>query len=223
MKEWNRLFARGKRELAKHRTKEALTEFHRALELCPADQRSDITQILFYLGASLHKLGYSGFAVRSWSMAAGLEKSGNCSRMVERMTNSYGMVRGREDEDENFRAFRSIQLSRYLASRGTRKFGSLPERDMVNDVIRAAWDTLSESVNIQELTIPMRLGLFRHHVVVFPYLECPENWECNVTSFDFRAKRKISDENECSCGSGRSYITCCGRIPSEDELSFGHF
>ncbi|MBI9103094.1 MAG: hypothetical protein JEY99_11825 [Spirochaetales bacterium] len=224
MKEWIRLMEHGKKELSKHQPMKALTEFQEALELCPVENKSELSKILFYLGISFHKLGFGGVALRTWSSGVRLHKFGPCSRMVDRMTNEYGMIKS-EDDDENadYRAFHAIHLSRYLLTRGSKKFGSPAESDMVNDVIRGAWDVLTQAISLNDVSVSVKLTIFKKEVVVFPYLECPECWTSNEISYDFRNNFRLSEESSCNCGSGKPVLSCCGRIPSEDELGSGLF
>merc|ERR1711879_250314 len=104
----------------------------------------------------------------TWTSGVRIDKFGLCGKMLDRMTNEYGMIRV-EGEDGDFRAFHSIQLGRYLMSKGSRRFGSPAEKDMVNDVILSAWQLLNEAADITDLTISGRLSLFREYVVIFPY------------------------------------------------------
>jgi len=220
MKECYRLLARGKRMLSRHNPEEALKLFRQALELCPSEDAEGVTRILFYTGISLQKLGYSGCAVRSWSAAVRLRKGGACRRMVERLTNAYGMPR-REDED--FQAFSSIQQTRYLGSRRLGKFGSDAEKDVVLDMIRSAWEELRRQNDLSGLSVEEKIRLFNRELIIFPYLECPDQWEDNTICVDFRREKRVEAADPCPCGSGRAYGSCCGRILSPDELEFGLF
>ena len=206
-----------------HRPLEALHELQKALELCPVSNKKEFTKILFYMGTVLQKLGFGGIAVRTWASAAGLRKNGPCSKMLERMTNEYGMFSEGGDENSDFRAFHAIHLSRYLLSRGTHRFGSSAEKDMVYEVIRSAWDEVSENFQLSGVPVSEKLEIFRAQIVIFPYLKCPENWTCEEISYNFRTNERIGDDDRCGCGSGLPRKYCCGRIPSEDELENGLF
>ena len=216
--------------LAHHNPEEALRYFNQALDACPVDKREGFTRILFYTGISLQKLGYGGCAVKSWKSAAQIRKNGLCNKMIERMTNSYGMtilsdsggMENIEDSDD-FRAFSTIQQTRYLVSRMQGRFGSQAEKDMVLDIIRTAWEELSDSQDLKALSIRERIRLFHEELIIFPYLECPEEWENDTIPYDFKRNQRVFWDSPCTCGSGRPYGMCCGRIPSEDELEFGLF
>ena len=139
------------------------------------------------------------------------------------MTNSYGMVTDGDGENEDLRAFSAIQQARYLVSRRLGKYGSEAERDMVSDIIRVSWENLQRTHDLGRLSTEDKIRLFHEELIIFPYLECPDEWENSTIVYDFRKNERISRDSLCTCGSGMTYGECCGRIVSEDELEFGLF
>ncbi|MBN1685815.1 MAG: SEC-C domain-containing protein [Spirochaetales bacterium] len=221
---WRIAYARGKAFLSLHDPERALKSFEQALAECPVGRSKELGKILFFLGVTLKKLGLSGCALRSWSAARKLDKHNFSDKFLERFTNRYGMIRQETPELDDWNAFYSIQLGRYLATKRSKKIGTDAENDMIWDLIREGWNELRQSVDLSILSSCERLALFGNYRIVFPFFSVPAAQESYESiPVDFTRQRRISFDDKCLCGSGLPYRLCCGRIPCKDELAGGIF
>jgi len=225
MKPWHRKLSKAKTRLAKHDPRGALQFLEMALDECPIYNKRDIANILLYMGASLRKLGHTDGALQSWSVAAKLKKYGYGQKMADRHVNDYGMVKTFCSEQDDLEAFRSFQLSRYMEAKTICRMGSKAEEDMIDELITDAWIDLKESGQLAGLCSQGKMRLFKETLVIFPFMECPEEftYSDNVISMDFVKKERIKPESKCSCGSRRDFLTCCGRTRSVESVKNGSF
>ena len=114
---WALNLDRGLGSLARHRPRDAVRFLRQALEGCPTSKARDLYRICFFLGIALRKLGYSQSAIKSWISCQRLNKRGYTRKMLSRMTNGYGMERQVSEERDDWKAFASIQVTRYLLDR----------------------------------------------------------------------------------------------------------
>lgn len=227
MQEWITAFNRGQRKLSKHDPQGALLEFRKAAACCPVSQRSDLARILLYLGISLERLGKGSLAVKAWVNARKLVKSGTVRYVCERWVNGYGMRRCMDARNDDYLAFKSIQVARYLSKRASGRFGSNAERDVVYDIIKDAWKLLSESGILNAMGLSEKLGVFRQARLDFPYLYAEDamDMDCEILRGNFRPGNKkvlrIRSDDLCPCGSGLPSRMCCGRLYSCTEIESG--
>ena len=142
---WGMDFDRGLGELSRHRPAQAVRSLQKALSDCPPSRTSDLYSISFYLGVALRRLGYSQSAIRSWLSAQRLHKRGHIRRILARITNGYGMEKLACEELDDWAAFASVHLLRYLGTKNRHGFATEAERDMVMDLIRDHWKGLGGS------------------------------------------------------------------------------
>jgi hypothetical protein len=212
----------GKRSLQRHDPAEALRLFHGALSECRVDH-ARLAQLLYYLGIALMRLGRHEAAIKAWLSGHRLTKGGTYSRqMLQRHANCYGMASQGCDEIDDWRAFLSIQLKRYLASKRKRRFSSDPERDMVRDLLFDHWKSIQASGELEARTPEEKRQLFHSVKIVFPFTHVPSTDE-PVISVDFRLGRRAASADRCPCGSGLTFMSCCGRLSGLEDLANGHF
>lgn len=220
---WRISYARGKVFLSLHDPESAMKSFEQALTECPVDKSRELGKILFFLGVALKKLGLPGCALRSWSVARKLDKHNFSDKFLERFTNWYGMIRQETPELDDWNAYYSIQLARYLSTKRSRRIGTEAEKDMIWELIREAWKELRDSVDLSLLDSREKLALFSGHRIVFPSFSVASQESLKAIPVDFMKKRRIEFDDQCFCGSGLPYKLCCGRIPCKDELRGGIF
>jgi hypothetical protein len=213
----------GIRMLARHHEREAVHYLRQAMDSCPPDRAAELHRICFYLGIALRRSGHPQTAVRSWLSCTHLRKRGYSRRMLERLLNGYGMARQATANDDDWQAFRAIQLSRYLATRNKRAFSTDAERDMVSDLIRDYWRTVERSGATTGMDASRKRDYFLRMRIVFPTVVLPETAAGVVVAVNFRTRQRISDTQTCLCGSGLPYAFCCGRTKSCEELMPGIF
>lgn len=196
----------------------------KALEDCPAARSDDLYNICFYLGVALRRIGYPQSGIKSWLSCQRLNKRGITRKMLARFTNCYGMDRQASSSADDWHAFSSIQIARYLLCKHQRTFSSVAEQDMIKDLILDAWDDLRRSGTLEAKSGCEKIEAFRGIRIVFPSLVQPESHVNEaVISVNFQTKKKVALTDRCSCGSGLPFVLCCGRTPGKEELLSGHF
>ncbi len=220
---WRSSLRKGKKYLTQHENEKALNELRQAVSECPVDQRRDLAKTLYYLGITLHKLGMSNCALKSWCSAQQLVKVGLAYRCLRRYSNAYGMARQQTQKLDDWKAFYAVHLYRYLSMKRSRKLGTDAERDMIWDLIREAWHELTAAVVLSRMTAAEKIAVFNDVRIVFPSFTVSDQEKAQFEEIpvDFTKKRRIYREDACFCGSGLPYKLCCGRIPGEDELTGG--
>jgi hypothetical protein len=144
--------------------------------------------------------------------------------MLARLTNGYGMEKQDCEELDDWTAFASLHLSRYLMVKNRHGFATRAERDMVTDLIRDYWRTLGGSGALGGKKCCEKLDLFRKVRIVFPIvLVEPSALKAPVICVDFRAQRKVNLTDRCTCGSGLPFMHCCGRTLGREEIQGGLF
>jgi hypothetical protein len=221
---WGMDYDRGLGSLARHDAAQAVRSLQKALAACPPSRPHELHRISFYLGVALRRAGYSQSAIRSWLSCQRLNKRGHTRRMLARLTNGYGMEKQACEELDDWTAFVSLQLSRYLLAKNRHGFATRAERDMVTDLVRDHWRTLGGSGALVGTKCCEKLDLFRKVRIVFPtVLVDPSALLAPVISVNFQAQRRVNLTDRCSCGSGLPFIHCCGRTPGREEIQGGLF
>jgi len=183
------------------------------------------SDVVFYGLCSLSvRAGFIGR--KSWVNARKLIRNGPVQWEFSRWVNEYGMRRCEKQEADDYFAFQSIQVSRYLSKKDRGRFGSRSERDVVYELIFDAWKILRCSGLLVSKTTAEKLAIFKRARVDFPYVYVEDALEENREPLvgDFRrgrvTKARIGSDDPCSCGSGLPWKLCCGRLSScvEQEI-----
>ncbi len=214
---------RGMALLARHDPQEAARSLEKALRECPASRRADLHRICFFLGVALNRLGHPETAIKSWVSCQRLRKRGPTRRFLFRFTNGYGMEKQTCDDLDDWRAFASIQLSRYLACKNKRTFSTRAEQDMVVDLIKDHWKLLVKSKAMAGLSCSEKHALFSRTPVVFPTVVADPVSAPSVIAVNFQSRRRMEFSERCFCGSGLPFRLCCGRTPGYEEVLSGIF
>jgi hypothetical protein len=219
---WRSSFHQGVRHLSRHDAAGALPWLSRALQGCPARPTEDLTRVLYYLGIALNRLGYSNSAVRSWTASLRMKRSKHTRQMLGRFANSYGMAKQGCRELDDWQAFHSIHLLRYLRGFKRRSLSSAAERRMLSEIIHSYWDKLRDSGALDGKSCAEKMDIFKSVRIDFPLFCLDDGRDC-VLQVDFWLGRKVRTGDVCPCGSGLPFLACCGRTPGEDELAVGLF
>jgi tetratricopeptide (TPR) repeat protein len=220
---WRTEIDRGIRHLSQYRPEAALKCFYKALNSCPVSRKKELSRLLFYLGVTLNRLGFLDCAIKSWLASQRLNKFRYSLKMIERFANTYGMERQSCVELDDWKAFFSIQVARYLRSKKTRRFSCEAERDMIRDLISDYWKDLKRQGKLNLKSPEEKNRLFKSVTIVFPFVLLKDGKRDSLIHIDFRQNRKVVLDDRCSCGSGLSFMVCCGRTPGEVELLGGFF
>lgn len=198
-------------ELARHNPAGALRLFQKALDDCPVTDEKELARLLYFLGVALMRLGDKGSAIDSWRAAHRLKHGTYALKMLRRYANSYGMARQTRGELDDWKAFLAIQVDRYLASKKNGRFSAEAERDMVRDLVFEYWRAIRASEVLEGRNPEAKEQLFRAVDIVFPY-RLPDEPGAEVIPVDFRRKRRVALADRCPCGSGLTFMSCCGRL-----------
>jgi len=209
---WIRELEKAKTMLRQHNPQKSLQSLEKALSSCPPTKPKDLSRILLYLGVALQRLGQGETALKTWNVGCKVLKTSPSAKMYKRFSNEYGMVKQETLEEDDWQAFLSIHRARYLERRPGGEIKSLPERDMIEDLIRSYYRNLKKSGSIQGKTPAEKISLFRSIRIVFPLPLYLQKEESAPIAVDFRKKRRLSTDTTCWCGSGMPYQRCCGRI-----------
>jgi hypothetical protein len=220
---YNSALKSAKRFLSGHKPDRALRELSEAIAKCPSCNRHDIGYMLYYVGIALNKMGHSNSAIRFWIASYRIHKNRFAKRMLERYANAYGLKKEEYNELEDKKAFFSIQISRYLEKKGTGKFSTQAEVDMIMDLLEDTWKILRGSGILKDKKIEEKSGIFRRVNIVFPFMVFTKLLGDTIINVNFPNGTKIKEEDRCSCGSGLPHCICCGRSPSLEEIATGIF
>ena len=171
----------------------------------------------------MKKLGLKDSALKCWNAGRRIRKNGHSGKMFNRFANGYGMAKQNTEELDDWKAFYSVHLERYLLSKRSRRIGTDAERDMIRDLIADHWERLKESGTLTGKTCEEKMALFRREKIVFPFFMVPNSLGDAIVPVHFNEKRKMRCADRCQCGSGLPFYMCCGRTPGVDELLNGLF
>lgn len=213
-------FQKGRRALASHEPVVALRSLREAVDGCAATNRVELARRLYWLSIALRRLGKDGLAIKALASAQRLAPRGTARSMYMHVANDYGMPRAACQEHDDYRAFCSIHIRRYLESTHERRFSSQTEAEAVLRIIADAWLRIQARVEIGEASCMDKLKLFRETSIEFPMLRTVERAQGGrVIQADFLHGRAVGTDDRCPCGSGLPYRQCCGRtrLPYESE------
>ena len=93
---------------------------------------------------------------------------------------------------DDARLFFSIQISRYLSVRKSRRFSGAAERDAVMAMIKDAWVELRSTSSLADLSPQGREALFESTLMAFPTFIADSGLRC--IPVDFISGRRIGDQ-----------------------------
>ena len=204
----------GLHDLSRHKPRSALHHLSTALKLCPEQRGCEMARILFYLGMTMRKLGLRDPSIRSWSAAQRIRKRGFGRKMLGRYTNAYGMERQTTTEEDDWQAFRSVQLRRYLRSRKKRRFRNGTEAALLNEIVHRKWEDLRRTRHLSAMSSADKSALFKSLQIDVAHGQEP-------IPVSFATGKRVAFDDRCPCGSGRSYGSCCGRTEGVEEYTTG--
>ena len=214
---------RGLRLLSHHDSCGAMRLLEKALQECPASDTQALYRICYYLGIALKRLGHPETAIKSWISCQRIRKNGHLRRMLVRMTNAYGMEKQRRDELDDWKAFASVQLSRYLLSKNKRVFSTRAEQDMILDLIRDHWKSILTSGALSDKSCTEKHSYFTRTRIVFPTVLIQQLSGLPVIPVNFHTHQRMKLTDRCYCGSGLPFSMCCGRTSGSEEVLSGLF
>lgn len=207
--------------LKKHDPRKAVCSFKTALKSCPPKKTEQMVKILNFMSIGLRKIGLSNSAIKSILSACRLHKTRQQGKRLFRISNEYGMAATGISELDDWNAFYSIQIKKYLSTR--KGFGSGAEEDMVKHLIYDEWVIMNQLMPVAKLSIDERIQTFNETNIIFPFMAVPETEKKNEIYINFHSGSTLKGSSRCSCGSGMPFRICCGRTPGVEELKIGCF
>ncbi len=215
-------YRQGRRALASHDPTRALRLLRSAVDACPASDRTELSHRLYWLSIALRRLGKDGLAIKALASAQRLTPRGRARDMYERVANGYGMPRAACTEHDDYRAFCSIQIRRYLEGVPDRRFENQHEIDAVLTMIADAWLKLGTAMALATSSCDEKLRVFKNAGIEYPALrERRETRQGAVIPADFVRGKALQPDDRCTCGSGLPYRMCCGRVRLPYEYERG--
>ncbi|MCE5256091.1 MAG: SEC-C domain-containing protein [Spirochaetaceae bacterium] len=209
------LLRQGLKALGNHRPDKAIPLFRAAVDRLPPEAPLDLSRTLYWLAVSLQQMGQSDLALRSLATAQKVRPRGLARRVYLRSINEYGMAKRATSELDDFFAFMHLQLAKYLGRKSGKRFTSYDEHEAVMHTLFAAWKTLQASGLLTERSCDEKAILFRRIQPSFPTLT---GKSINLPRLSPAKTPGKPSGQRCPCGSGLSYLQCCGRIQSIKEL-----
>jgi len=217
-------FSAAKRALKNHDPARALPRMREAVAGCPVSLHQELAKRLYWLSLVLFKLGRDGPAVKALASAQKLDRRGHGRAMYQRKVNGYGMPRASCTEHDDYKAFFSIQVRRYLSGIPGRRFANQEELEEILKLIAAAWVSLGKTGVLPAGSCADKLEAFREVQIDFPALRersAPFGTAARTLAANFRTGEQVYAHSRCPCGSGLEYSRCCGRIRMPFELDQG--
>lgn len=200
----------------------ALSFFRKALEKCPVQHEEVNADIMYHVGDCLIKLSKRGAGLRFWKVALRYITDEEQGLKILDKINSYGMVKRENYLEDDYSAFKAIQLMQYLGSKLDMRFSNFIEKDMIMTLLKNQFEEIEKDAEYNNLTSTEKVSLFKSYKIVFPFIIKREirdiEEHTNIILFDFKRKVKIKSDIACSCGSGLNYSLCCGCVPEIDNI-----
>ena len=194
-----------------------------AVAECPAGRRTELAAALRALGFACARLGRRDAALRCWVDAQRTRKEARLARLIRGCSNDYGMPRQKHRILDDWRAFHSLQLARYVAVGGRLPLRPA-ETDMLRDLLWGHFTELLRGGELERRDTEQRRELFMALQVPFPLPRMPRSdppGNGTPIAVDFVRGRRLLSGDSCMCGSGLPYVVCCGRIPTSEEVASG--
>ncbi len=151
---------------------------------------------MYWLSIALIRVGRTNLAIKALANARQLVPHGKSSVMYKRLTNDYGMPKSTCCEHDDYQAFFSIQVRRYLTTVRGAKFSSQFEMDTVLELIASNWMQFKKAHNLQAIPCGEKVRLFEGYRIHFPQLRVSELARCKVMAFSaYRNSHEFSLHN----------------------------
>jgi len=213
----------GLRDLAKHRPHEAIRSFTKVINSCPVENQVVLSKTFYYLGFALQRLGLSGSALKSWRAGEKLKVDSRFSKILHRYLNCYGMVRQSDPVLDDWKAFYSIQLEKYLVKKSTKRIGTLAEGDMIQQLLWEKFIEIRDTDLLTSLSACEKKKFFREIKVFFPYVDVSQDRDVAETIRYQFGENSAKSRHNCDCGADLPTSLCCRLTPGDDELQSGVF
>ena len=212
------LYRLGRRALVRHDAVKALGFLRSAVDKTLPDD-ANLAKYLYWVSICLWRLGRKELAIKSFSSAQKLLHHGYSRCIYERMVNGYGMIKTGSPENDDFQAFASIQIKKYLKSGKKQAFTNNFEKEVIVYLLVDSWRSLVNKVSIKDMSFSERIKFFHSCKINYP-AAILENGISIITA-NFRLGKRVLADDRCLCGSGLPYRMCCGRTITPFEASNG--
>jgi len=156
--------------MGKHDAIRALPLLRIAVDQCSVKQRNELSRRLYWLSLALRRLDRQTLAIKALASARQLAPRGFVSRSFGHIANGYGQPRCACEEHDDYRAFFSIQVKRYLWTVPGQRFTDSTEMESVLAIIAKAWVQLQQEISLDGLDCTSKVACFDKYRVSFPLL-----------------------------------------------------
>jgi len=182
--------------LSRHQAQKAIAPLRKAVDLSSITNRVQLERSLYWLSIALIRVGRTALAIKALASARQVMPRGKGAVLYKRLTNDYGMPKSGCCGHDDYRAFFSIQVRRYLATVADGKFASSLEMDTVLEMIAAAWLQFRRSHDIESMECAKKVKLYEGLRLQFPSLRLAGFSKCRVFAFKaYKHSREFSMHN----------------------------
>ncbi len=174
------LLRKSQRYLASHKAERAVALLRQAVDLCSVDNRFQLERSMYWLAIALIRLGRNPLAIKSFANARHLVPHGKSAAMYKRLTNDYGMPKSSCCDQDDYQAFFSIQVRRYLVTVPGGKFATRPEMDTVLQMIAGTWLEFKRLHDIAAIECGKKVKLYEGIRIQFPQLRLSTYSKCRI-------------------------------------------
>jgi len=181
------------RLLSSHRPQKAIAPLQKAVALCTLEDRAQLERALYWLSIALMRVGRTNLAIKALANARRVVPRGHSAALYKRLTNDYGMPRSACCDHDDYRAFFSIQVRRYLGTVPGAKFTDRLEMDTVLEMIAASWLRFKRAHDLSQFRSCEKVGLYEQFRIQFPRLRLSGYSKCAIVSFSgYAVSREFS-------------------------------
>ncbi len=177
------LIRTSQRLLSRHKAQKAIVPLRKAVDLCSIEDRAQLERALYWLSIALIRVGKSALAIKALANARHLVPRGKCAVLYKRLTNDYGMPKSSCCDHDDYQAFFSIQLRRYLATVPGQKFESSIEMDTILELIASAWIKFKRDHAIESMECGEKVRQYEGLRMSFPQLRQVNSSKCCIFAF----------------------------------------
>ena len=110
-------FNEGRMDLVRHRPDLAMMHFRKVIEATPPENAGKLANAMYWLAVAFFRLDKAELAIRTLASAQRLHRRGHARKLYLSWVNGYGMIRRGKPELDDFYAFSSLQIGRYLGKK----------------------------------------------------------------------------------------------------------
>lgn len=148
--------------------KKAVRSIQKAIEYQSKDAKEELSEYYQNLGSALWRLNLRFDAFKAWEKALELNpKQRMAKEYLEKFSNEYGQPTAPTEAFDDFYAFQSTKIKKYLNKNNKDKFENLDEATDVIKKIIDVWRIINKKANLSELSTDEKIKLFEETEINF--------------------------------------------------------